>query len=71
MKRQILTVALIGAMSAFLPTALVAQDSALTPDMIEHANMLGEVDMPAITHNAAIYAMFAYLAASVDVDYKR
>ena len=42
MKRQILTVALIGAMSAFLPTALVAQDSALTPDMIEHANMLGE-----------------------------
>lgn len=32
---------------------------------------LDKVDMPAITHNAAIYAMFAYLAAAVDVDYKK
>jgi carboxypeptidase Q len=32
---------------------------------------LDKVDMPAITHNAAIYAMFAYLAATIDVDYKK
>ena len=32
---------------------------------------LDKVDMPAITHNAAIYAMFAWMAATVDVDYKK
>lgn len=32
---------------------------------------LDKVDMPAITHNTAIYAMFAWMAATVDVDYKK
>ena len=32
---------------------------------------LDKVNMQAITHNAAIYAMFAYLAATVDTDYKK
>ncbi|MDG1438480.1 MAG: M20/M25/M40 family metallo-hydrolase [Emcibacteraceae bacterium] len=32
---------------------------------------LDKVNIPAITHNAAIYAMFAYMAATVDVDYKK
>lgn len=32
---------------------------------------LDKVDMDAITHNAAIYAMFAYMAAAVDVDYTK
>ncbi|MBT5072656.1 MAG: M20/M25/M40 family metallo-hydrolase [Kordiimonadaceae bacterium] len=32
---------------------------------------LDKVDMPAITHNAAIYAMFAWMAATVDVDYQK
>jgi len=32
---------------------------------------LDKVDMPAITHNTAIYAMFAWMAAIVDVDYKK
>lgn len=42
MKKQILSMALIGAISTFMPTTLFAQESALTPEMIEHANMLGE-----------------------------
>lgn len=32
---------------------------------------LDKVDFPAITHNAAIYAMFTYMAATVDVDFKK
>lgn len=32
---------------------------------------LDKVDMPAITHNAAIYAMVAYMAAAVDVDFTK
>ncbi|MDA0707792.1 MAG: M20/M25/M40 family metallo-hydrolase [Proteobacteria bacterium] len=32
---------------------------------------LDKVDMPAITHNAAIYAMFAWMAAELDVDYRK
>ena len=32
---------------------------------------LDKVDMDAITHNAAIYAMFAYMAADVDVDFSK
>lgn len=32
---------------------------------------LDKVDMEAITHNAAIYAMFAYMAADVNVDFNK
>ncbi|MCC3861978.1 M20/M25/M40 family metallo-hydrolase [Pseudemcibacter aquimaris] len=32
---------------------------------------LDKVDMDAITHNAAIYAMFSYMAADVDVDFTK
>jgi len=32
---------------------------------------LDKVDIPAITNNAAVFAMFAYLAASVDVDFRK
>lgn len=32
---------------------------------------LDKVDMPAITHNAAIYAMWSYMAAAVDVDFRK
>ena len=42
MKKQIITLAIAGAMSLALPSGLMAQDSALTSDMIEHAKMIGE-----------------------------
>lgn len=32
---------------------------------------LDKVNLTAITHNAAIYAMFAYMAAAVDVDFRK